>query len=334
MKAIVCNEYGTPEVLRLKDVAKPTPKDNEILIRNRATSVNFGDTLARNFKGATAKNFNMPFMIWLFAKLYFGWSKPRIKIFGSEFAGEVEAVGANVKSFKPGDQVFGYLGQNMGAYSEYICMPASGCVALKPNNMSFDEAAVIPYGAIMALNLLVRLNILPGQKILIIGASGAIGSAAVQIANYLGAEVTGVCSTNRLEYVKMLGAKNVIDYTKEDFTRNGQVYDIIFDVLGKSSISKCKSSLTHNGRFLFASFKMGKLFQMFWTSIAGGKKVICAMAPGSVEDLYSVKKLIEDGKIKSLIDKRFSLEETAEAHKYVESGQKKGNVVITVNQIN
>ena len=334
MKAIVYTEYGSPDVLDLKEIAKPAPKDNEVLIRNYATTVNFGDLMARNFKAISPSKFNMPLFFWLPARLALGFTKPRNHILGNEFAGEVEAVGKAVTRFKPGDRVFGYLGQSMGAYAEYFCMPENGVVAIKPANMTFEEAAVLPYGAIMALSLLRKTNLQPGQKVLINGASGGIGSAAVQIAKHFGAEVTGVCGTPRLEFVKSLGADQVIDYTKEDFTQNGESYDLIFDILGKSSFSHCQNSLKQNGRYLLASFKMKQLLQMLWTSMSGSKRVICAIAPGSVEDLNSVKELIEAGKIKAVIDRRYPLEQTAEAHRYVEQGHKKGNVVITVGNAN
>ena len=331
MKAIVFTEYGPPEVLQLKEVEKPAPKDNELLIRNYATSVTYGDIVTRKFSKISARDFHMPLPFWLIAKMQFGFSKPKTTILGSEFAGEVESVGKDVKSFKQGDQVFGYLGQTMGAYAEYICMPEDGVVAIKPANMTFEESAVVPYGSIMALYLLrEKGNIQSGQKVLINGASGGIGSAAVQLAKYYGAEVTGVCGTPRLEFVKSLGADKVIDYTKEDFTQSGETYDLIFDILGKSSFSRCKSSLSQNGRYLLASFKMGDLVQMLWTSITGSKRVICAIAPGSTEDLISVKEIIEAGKIKAAIDKSFPLEQTAEAHRYVEEGHKKGHIAITV----
>jgi NADPH:quinone reductase-like Zn-dependent oxidoreductase len=343
MKAIVCTKYGPPDVLQLQEVAKPTPKEDEILIRIYATSVNYGDLVARNFKEISPRKFNMPFLFWLISKIYFGLRKPKITILGSEFAGEIESAGKDVKSFRQGDQVFGYLGQSMGAYAEYLCMPEDGVLAKKPANMTFEEAAVVPMGAIMALFLLrEKGNIQPGQKVLVNGASGSIGSAAVQLAkSHFGAEVTGVCSTPRLELVKSLGADKVIDYTKEDFTQSGETYDLIFDILGKSSFSRCKSALSQNGRYLLASFKMRQLAQMLWTSMIGslpgrqtGKKVICALAPGSIEDLISVKELIEEGKIKAAIDRRFPLEQAAEAHSYVEQGHKKGHVVITVEHNN
>ncbi|NJN44568.1 MAG: NAD(P)-dependent alcohol dehydrogenase [Anaerolineae bacterium] len=331
MKAIVYTEYGSPQVLKLKEVAKPMPRANEILIRNHATSVNYGDLLARNFKDVTPKKFNMPVLFLFPARMHFGFSKPKIQILGAEFSGEVEAIGNDVTRFQKGDQVFGYPGQSMGAYAEYLCMPEEGCVTQKPINMSYEEAAVIPYGAIMAFNLLQKANIKPGQKVLINGASGGIGSAAVQIAkHHFGAEVTGVCGTPRLGYVKSLGTDKVIDYSQEDFTQNGETYDLIFDILGKSSFSKCKNSLKSNGIHLFASFKMKQLGQMLWTSRIGAKKVICAMASGSVEDLISVKELIEVGKLKSIIDKRYPLAQAADAHCYVEKGHAQGKVVIEI----
>jgi NADPH:quinone reductase-like Zn-dependent oxidoreductase len=330
MKAVICTKYGPPEVLQLKELEKPAPKDNEMRVRIHATSVNYGDLVARNFKDISPQEFNMPFLLWVIAKLSFGLTTPNIKILGSEFAGEIESVGRDVKSFKQGDRVFGYLGQTMGAYAEYICIPEGSVLAVIPDNMTYEEAAVVPYGAIMALNLLKKGNLQPGQKVLINGASGGIGSAAVQLARYFGAEVTGVCGTPRLEFVKSLGAHKVIDYTKEDFTQNGETYDLIFDILGKSSFSRCRKSLKQNGRYLLASFKMKQLFQMLWTSMSGSKKVICAIAPGSLEDLKSVKELIETGKIKAIIDRSYPLEQAAEAHSYVEKGFKKGNVVITL----
>ncbi len=331
MKAIVYTEYGSPEVLHLTEVTKPAPKDNEVLIRIHATPVNFGDLLARNFKSVTPRKFNMPFFFWLPTGLVFGFSKPKKKILGSEFAGEVEAVGAAVTRFKKGDQVFGYLGQNMGAYAEYLCMPEDGVVAIKPANMTYEEAAAVPYGAFYALNMLKKANVQPGQKILINGASGGIGSAAVQLAkSHFGAEVTGVCSTPRVEFVKSLGADKVIDYTREDFTRNGETYDAIFDILGKSSFARCKNSLKPDGLLLCVSFKTKQLLQMLWTSIRGSKKVICALLPEKAEDLRLVKELVEAGQIKAVIDKCYPLAQAAEAHRHVESGRKQGNIVITV----
>ncbi len=331
MKAIFFTEYGSPAVLQLKEVAKPTPKDNEILVRIHATSVNYGDLTARNFAHLTSSEFNMPAVLFVPARISFGWNKPKINIPGSELAGQVEAVGKQVTRFKPGDQVFAYVGMNMGANAEYICLPENGTVALKPANLSYDEAATLPYGAVMAVSLLKKARLQPGQKVLINGASGGIGAMAVQLAKYYGAEVTGVCGTPRLEYVKSLGTDKVIDYTQQDFTQNGETYDLIFDILGRSSFSRCKGSLKPQGIYLLASFKSQALFDMLWTSLTGRKqRVICAMADEKAENLVFIKELVEAGKVKALIDKRFPLEKTAEAHRYIEKGHKQGQVVITV----
>lgn len=330
MKAVVYTEYGPPDVLHLTEVEKPAPKDNEILIRIHATSVNIGDIWARNFKEMTPSRFTMPFPLWLPARMYFGFTKPKINILGNEFAGQVEATGKDVTHFRKGDQVFGYRGQKMGANAEYLCMPEDGLVAIKPANMTYEEAATVPGGALTALSLLRKVNIQRGQKVLINGASGSIGSAAVQLAKYFGAEVTGVCGTPRLEFVKALGADKVIDYTREDFTKNGETYDLIFDILGKSSFSKCKNSLKQNGIYLLASFKMKQIFQMLWTSMRGGKKVICALSSENPEDMEFIKGLVEQGKIKSIIDRCYPLEEAAEAHRYVEKGSKTGSVIISL----
>ncbi len=331
MKAIVYAEYGPPEVLQLQEVTQPTPKEHEVLVRVRATTVNYGDITARNFKAITPRKFNMPLLLWLPARMNFGFSRPRREVLGSEFAGEITAVGKRVTQFKAGDQVFGYLGQNMGAYADYLCVPEDGTLARKPTNMTYAEAATVPYGGIMALSLLRRANVQPGQKILVNGASGGIGSAAVQLATaHFGADVTGVCSTPRLAYVKSLGATKAIDYRQEDFAQNGETYDLIFDILGKRSYPQVKVSLTPQGRYLLASFKTRHLLQMLRTSLAGSKKVICAMANESTEDLVFLKELVEAGKLRAIIDRRYPLEQAAEAHRYVEAGDKKGHVVITV----
>jgi NADPH:quinone reductase-like Zn-dependent oxidoreductase len=331
MKAIVYTEYGKPDVLSIKEVEKPYPKGNEVLIRIHAVSVNYGDLIARNFKYISPKEFNMPLLFWILARFGFGLKKPKIKILGNTFSGDIESTGKDARQFREGDQVFGYLGEKMGGYAEYLCMPENGIIAVKPSNMTFEEASCIPYGTNMALRLLKKANIEKGQKVLIIGASGGIGSAAVQLAkHHFGAEVTGVCSTTGIEFVKNLGADKVIDYKKEDFTKSTETYNLILDILGKGSLSAYKPLLKHKGICLFASFKTKKFMQMLWTSIAGGKKVVCALATPESEDLILVKNLIEEGKIKSVIDKCFPLEQTAEAHKYIEAGNRRGNVVIKV----
>ena len=324
MKAIVYTEFGPPEVLHGVELPKPAPKDNEVLIRVHATPVAYGDLLARNMKNITAHEFNMPLPLLLPTRMYFGFSKPKVNILGSEFAGEVETTGSAVTRFKPGDQVMGYLGQRMGAYAEYLCMPETGSLALKPANMTYVEAAAVPYGAIMATSLLRHGNIQPGHKVLINGASGGIGAAAVQLAKYYGAEVTGVCGTPRLEYVKALGADRVIDYTAEDFSQNGETYDLIFDILGRSSFSRCKNSLKPNGIYLLASFKMKPLLQMLWTKMVGSKKVVCVFASEKPPTWYSVKE--SDGGGQYQVDHRslLSVGTGRRGAQVCRSGTKKG----------
>jgi NADPH:quinone reductase-like Zn-dependent oxidoreductase len=331
MKAIVYTEYGGPNVLKLTEVAKPSPKADEVLIKIRAVSVNFGDIIARNFKNVSPKEFNMPLLFWILARFGFGFSKPKKRILGNAFAGEVKMVGKNVTHFKINDSIFGYSGENMGAYAEYLCVPENSILIEKPSSMTFEEASAIPYGALMALSLLRKINIQKGQRVLILGASGSIGTAATQLArNYYGATVTGVCGAEAMEYVKNLGADKVIDYKKKDFTKSGVTYDLIFDILGKGSFSHFKASLKQKGIYFSVSFKTKKLLQMLWTSMTGGKKVICSLATPKPNDLIFIRDLIEGGKIKSIIDKSFPIEQTAEAHRYVEAGTKKGNVVIIV----
>ena len=330
MKAMVITKYGPPDVLKLKEVEKPVPRDNEILVRVHATPVSFGDTLVRNLKDVTPKKFHMPLLFWLFAKMYFGFRKPRITILGSEFAGEIEAVGKDVRRFRKGDAVFGYRGARMGAYAEYLCLAENEVVAPKPANMTYEQAAAVPYGAIMALNMLRKIDLRPGHRVLVNGASGGIGPAVVQLAkSHFGANVTGVCGTPRLDYVRSLGADAVIDYSKEDFTAGNETYDLIVDILGKSPFSRVKRSLTPKGRWLLVSFKTKKLVQMLWTSLSGGKKVICALSSEKAEDLVFIKGLIEAGKFTAVIDKCYPLAQAAEAHRYAGSGHKKGSVVIT-----
>ena len=320
MKAIVYTRFGPPDVLQLQEVEKPTPKDNEVLIKIYATTVVKEDPDMRASPG-----FN-------------GILKPRNPILGQELAGEVEAVGKDVTRFRPGDQVFG-IG-TFGAYAEYKSMPEDGALAIKPANMSYEEAASVPNGALTALPFLRdQGKIQSGQTVLIYGASGSVGAAAVQLAKYYGAEVTGVCSTTNLEWVKSLGADQVIDYTQEDFTGNGKTYDIIFDTVGKCSFSGCKGSLTESGVYLTTVPMPRTMLQVLWTSIAGGKKAKFAAtglrpAGKKTKDLLFLKELIEAGKIKAVIDRRYSLEQMAEAHRYVEEGHKKGNVVITVEHKN
>ena len=326
MKAMVYHTYGSPDVLKLEEIQKPIPKDNEVLIKVHAATVTAGDVNARGFTFVPPGFGPLP-------RLMLGLRKPKRTILGTELAGEIEAVGKDVQRFKTGDQVFGIGSEIFGAYAEYTCRPETGALALKPANMTYDEAAAIPCGAGTALYFLRDVaKIQRGQKVLINGASGGVGTYAVQIARYYGAEVTGVCSTTNVELVKSLGADKVIDYTKEDFTQSGETYDIILDtVVGKTSFSRCKGSLKQNGLYLAVAGGLQEAVQMLWTFIIGGKKVIFGTPTERKEDIIYLKELAEAGKIKPVIDRCYPLDQIVEAHRYVEKGHKKGNVVITVN---
>ncbi|MBL8134303.1 MAG: NAD(P)-dependent alcohol dehydrogenase [Anaerolineae bacterium] len=331
MKAVVYEQYGAPEVLHVAEIAKPTPKDGEILVKVHAATVGFGDLIARDFKRVTPRTFNMLGLFWLMAKLSFGVNAPRQPILGAEFAGEVEAVGGAVTRFKVGDAVFGYRGQNLGAYAEYLCVPADGMVEIKPANLTYEEAAAIPYGALTALNLLRKVDIKQGQKVLINGASGGIGSAALQLAKHFGAHVTGVAATPRLDLMRALGADKVLDYTQDDFTKSGDsTYDVIFDILGRSSFARAKKALKPDGRFLLASFKLKQLGQMIWTSWRGGKRVICALSSEKPADLTLIKELVEAGTLKVIIDRCYPLDQAAAAHRHAESGNRRGSIVLSM----
>jgi len=327
MKAIVWTKYGPPDVLQLKDVEKPAPEDNEVLIRIYATTVTAGDCELRSLK--------FPIYLSLVMRLWRGLIKPRgTSILGTELAGEIESVGKDVKLFKEGDQVFGSAGMGFGANAEYICLPEKpgemeGGVAMKPANMTYEEAATVPFGGRDALHFLRKGNIQSGQKILINGAGGSIGTYAVQLAKHYGAEVTAVDSTGKLQMLRSIGADQVIDYTQEDFTKSGEIYDVIFDVVGKISFSRSDKSLKQNGYYLLAN-PGSQMVQGLWTRITSSKKVIMETSSPTTEDLVFLRELIEAGKIKSVIDRSYPLEQIAEAHRYVEKGGKKGNVVITV----
>ncbi|HEX9921461.1 MAG TPA: NAD(P)-dependent alcohol dehydrogenase [Anaerolineae bacterium] len=323
MKAIVYTKYGSPDVLELKEVEKPTPKDNEVLIKIYATTVETTDAIFRQ-----GNNFS--------ARLFTGLFKPKFTRPGGEFAGEIKAVGKDVTRFKEGDQVFGTTAPSFGAHAEYICLPEDGAMAIKPANLTYEEAVSFHPGALTALpNLRDAANIQSGQEVLINGASGSIGTSAVQLAKVFGAEVTGVCSTANVDLVKSLGADKVIDYTKEDFTRTGQTYDIIFDTVGKSSFSQSKRALKPGGIYLTTVITPAILGQMLWTSKFGSKKAKILFAglrsvSEKNEDLAFFLELVEAGALKPVIDRRYPLEQIAEAHRYVDTGHKKGNVVITV----
>jgi NADPH:quinone reductase-like Zn-dependent oxidoreductase len=323
MKAIVWTKYGPPDVLQLKDVEKPTPTDNEVLIRIHATTVTTGDCEMRNLQ--------FPLWIRLPMQIYVGLRKPkRVTILGGYLAGEIEAVGKDVKQFNIGDQVFGFTGMNFGAYAEYVCLPEEGAVITKPANMTYEEAAPVSLGGLEALHFLRKANVRPGQKILINGAGGSIGTFATQLARHFGAEVTAVDSTEKLDMLRSLGADHVIDYTQEDFSKKDQTYDIIFDVVLKSSFSRIIKSLNENGVYLLTNPTLFKMIQGTWVSRKGSKKVIFEFTKPNTEDLIFLKELIQAGKIKTVIDRHYPLEQTVEAHRYIETGHKKGNVVITM----
>jgi NADPH:quinone reductase-like Zn-dependent oxidoreductase len=331
MKAIVWTKYGSPDGLQLREVAKPTPKDNEVLIKVYAATASQADTELRRLK--------LPLLFAIPLRLYIGFIRPaRITILGTEFAGEIESAGKDVTRYKPGDQVFGYTGLGMGTYAEYMCLPEkpsalASVMGKKPVNMSYEEAAAVPFGGLEALHSLGKINIQRGQKVLIVGAGGSIGTYSVQLAKHYGAEVTGVDHTAKLDMLRSIGADHVIDYTQEDFTKSGQTYDVVFDTIGKSPFSGSLRSLTENGTYLNANPRL--LFggvRARWASKRSSKKIIPWTAGYTTDKLLALKELIEAGKIKSIIDRRYPLEQTAEAHRYVDTGQKKGNVVIIVEQ--
>ncbi len=326
MKAAVYSKYGPPDVLEIKDVEKPVPKDNEVLVRVHATTVCAADWRLRKAD---------PFLVRFISGL---WRPKKIPILGAEFAGTVESVGEAVTRFAHGDQVFGSNGFKFGAYAEYVCLPEDGTLAIKPVNMTLEEAAAVLFGGISALHFLRKAKIQTGQKVLIYGASGSVGTFAVQLAKHFGAHVTGVCSTANLELVKSLGADEVVDYTTEDFSRAGRIYDMVFDTVGKSGFSRSMKSLKRGGFYVLVggSGRLSSILEVIlrgmWVSMTGAAKVITGVAGGATEAQSFLKGLIEDGRLRTVIDRRYSLEQIAEAHRYVEAGHKKGHVVILLEQ--
>jgi NADPH:quinone reductase-like Zn-dependent oxidoreductase len=330
MKAIVMTKFGPPEVLQLREVAKPVPKDNEVLVKIHATTAFAGDCELRGLRVLT--ELKLPFWIYL------SFFRPKPIILGQELAGEVEAIGKDVRQFKVGDPVMATTSLSLGAYAQYKCMPEApgmmgGALAVKPANLSFAEAAAVPVGGLEALHFVRRGNLRSGERVLINGAGGSIGTMLVQMARLRGAQVTAVDSAEKLGMLRSIGANHVIDYAREDFTRSGQVYDVIFDVVGKSSFARSLRTLTSNGRYLLVNPGLSHRFQARWAA-TGGQQVIHGAGSQTPEDLLHLKDLIEAGQLRPVIDRSYSLEDMAEAHRYVDQGHKKGNVVISVNHDN
>jgi len=330
MKAIIWTKYGSPDVLQLQEVQKPIPKDNEVLVKIHAATASRADTEFRRLK--------LPFLFALSIRLYLGVIRPtRVSILGTEFAGEVEATGKDVTQFQTGDQLYGYTGLAMGTYAEFMCVPEdssntglAGVMSKKPIDISYEEAATVPFGGLEALHSLDRANIQRGQKVLIVGAGGSIGTYSVQLAKHYGAEVTGVDSGGKLDMLRSIGADHLIDYTREDYTKNGQKYDVIMDTIGGSPFAESVRSLNENGTYLNVNPTMLHRLQMGWNSSKSNKKLLSWEGEYSTKNLLRLKDLIEQGAIKPVIDRAYSLEQIAEAHRYIETDQKKGNVVITI----
>jgi NADPH:quinone reductase-like Zn-dependent oxidoreductase len=322
MKAIVYERYGPPEVLQLKEVEKPAPKNNEVLIKTYAATVTSGDWRVRSL--------DVPFGFGLIMRLVFGVSRPRQPILGSELAGVVETVGKDVSKFEVGDPVLAFSDAAMGCHAEYKCMAEDGAVVPKPSSLTFEEAAALSFGGTTALDFLRRGKLQRGESVLVNGASGAVGTAAVQLAKHFGAIVTGVCSTANVELVRSLGATHVIDYTQEDFTRNGETYDVIVDTVGTAPFSRGKASLKEGGRLLMILAGLPDMLQALWVSMTSSRQVIAGPVTVRVEDLHFLAGLAEAGEFKPVIDRRYPFEQIAEAHRYVDTGRKKGNVVITL----
>jgi NADPH:quinone reductase-like Zn-dependent oxidoreductase len=326
MKAAVYTEYGPPEVLQIKEVEKPVPQETEVLVRVYASAVTTGDVNARGFVF-------VPDGLGFLPRLMFGLRQPKIQTLGVTFGGEVETVGKGVTQFEQGDQVYGMTDESYGAWAEYLSIPEDGLLAAKPANLSYEEAAAVPFGATTALDFLRdRGRIQSGQRVLVVGASGDVGTYGVQLAKYYGAEVTGVCSTANLELVRSLGADQVIDYTQEDFTQSGETYDAIYDTVGKTLFADVKDSLVEGGLYLAGAGGLREFVQMAQTSLMGSKKVIAGQASVSAENLTFLKELAEAGKIRPVIDRRYPLAQIVEANRHVDTGHKTGSVVIAVAQ--
>ena len=325
MKAVVFSRYGNPEVLQIAKIEKPVPKSNEVLVRIQATSVTAEDPRMRGF--------NHPPLLKLPVGLMFGFKKPKNPVLGMEFSGTIEAVGPTVKRYKPGDQVFGYTGLSFGAYAEYKCIPENGLIHVKPENLSFEESACMVNGSLSALVYLKKKGkIKSGHEVLIYGASGSVGSAAVQLAKYFGARVTGVCSTRNMERIKLIGADRVMDYTRQDFTQEDKKYDLIFDTVGKTSMKACMRLLKPKGKYLCTDFGFSHILAAVFSSLFKDRKVIVASSNfhWKKEDLDFLKGIAEKGDFKPVIDRTYPLENIREAHKYVEQGHKVGNVAVSV----
>ncbi len=324
MKAIIYEQYGPPEVLQLREVEKPTPNDHEVLIRIGAVTVNMGDCEMRRRE--------IPNMIWFLIRLFFGLRKPRKRILGAYFAGEIETVGKGVERFQAGDQVYAASGARFGGYAEYICLPGTATIAARPANMNVAEAAAVPLGGLNALHYLRKARIRDGDRVLVNGAGGSFGTFAIQLAKLMGAEVTGVDSTEKLDMLRELGADHVIDYTRENFTDNGETYDVIFNVVVNCPYADALRSLNPGGRYLLTNpAGISQMLRAPWTSLTSSKQVITQFARETVEDLDHLRELIEAGQLRSVVDRSYPLEQAAEAHRYVETGRKKGNVVLTIH---
>ncbi len=323
MKAMVYTKYGTPDVLQIKEIEKPKPKDDEVLIKIHAAEATKADCELRSFKFAVK-------WIWLPLRIATGLTRPKNQVLGGYFAGEIESVGKAVSRFNKGDQVFGAAQLRMGAYGEYACLPASYTIVLKPHNMTFEEAAAVPLGGLNALHYMRRANIRNGEKVLVNGAGGSIGTFGVQIAKAMGAEVTAVDSTIKEEMLRRIGSDHFFDYTKEDFTNSGQTYDVIFDMVARSSYSACVKSLNPKGRYLMGNPRISDMLRSVLTSRFTDKTAIFAFAGEKEEELLALKEMIESGKIKSIVDKIYPLDQAAQAHRRVETEQRLGIVVISV----